>query len=199
VFSALTAAVGAADKVIELMRREPLLPPAGALAPPALEGRIELRNVRFSYPARPRHEVLKGLSLRVEPGEVIALVGPSGGGKSSVIKLLQRFYEPSAGEVLLDGRPVGAYDPKWLVRGGGRGVVVCSHKRFSKELHLYLRTHTYISHSKPTLNHKNKFNSAAAWRSSARSRCCSRARSAATFCTASRPTTPPARRRPTPT
>jgi ABC-type multidrug transport system fused ATPase/permease subunit len=49
-------------------------------------------------------------------GEVVALVGPSGGGKSTIIKLLERFYLPSAGRVLVDGRDLGLYDPKWLRR-----------------------------------------------------------------------------------
>lgn len=58
-------------------------------------------------------------------GEVVALVGPSGGGKSSIIKLLQRFYEPQGGTVLIDGRAVGDYDPKWLVSAGFCVWIVC--------------------------------------------------------------------------
>ncbi|KAL6777216.1 hypothetical protein ACKKBF_B20615 [Auxenochlorella protothecoides x Auxenochlorella symbiontica] len=116
VFSALAAAVGAADKVVELMLRPPRVPPAGRAAPPRLAGRLALRDVRFAYPARPAHPVLTGLSLSVEPGEVVALVGPSGGGKSSVVKLVERLYLPSAGAVTLDGLDVGAYDAKWLKR-----------------------------------------------------------------------------------
>jgi ABC-type multidrug transport system fused ATPase/permease subunit len=68
VFSALTAAVGAADQVVELMNRTPDLPPAGSLAPAALEGRIDFRGVVFAYPARPRHTVLNELSFGVRPG-----------------------------------------------------------------------------------------------------------------------------------
>lgn len=63
--------------------------------------------------------MLKGLSLHVEAGEVLALVGPSGGGKSSVVKLIQRFYIPESGRVLVDGRDVGSYDPEWLRCGRG--------------------------------------------------------------------------------
>lgn len=116
VFSALSAAVGAADKVIELMHRRPAIPPPGTLAPPAFTGRIELRNVNFSYPSRPEASVLSDFSLTVEPGEVVALVGPSGGGKSSIVKLVERFYLPTAGGVFIDGRDVGQYDPGWLRR-----------------------------------------------------------------------------------
>lgn len=116
VFSALSAAVGAADKVIELMHRRPAIPAPGTLAPPAFTGRIELRNVNFSYPSRPETTVLSNFSLTVEPGEVVALVGPSGGGKSSIVKLVERFYLPTAGGVYIDGKDVGQYDPGWLRR-----------------------------------------------------------------------------------
>ncbi|KAL6751648.1 hypothetical protein V8C86DRAFT_2773879 [Haematococcus lacustris] len=116
VFSALTGAVGAADKVLELMHRAPLVGAGGSLVPAQFEGRIELRDVHFAYPARPHAKVLSGLSLTVAPGEVVALVGPSGGGKSSIVKLVERFYLPQSGEVLLDGQDVGRYHPKWLRR-----------------------------------------------------------------------------------
>ncbi|GIL89047.1 hypothetical protein Vretimale_16209 [Volvox reticuliferus] len=116
VFSALTAAVGAADKVVELMRRQPAIPPGGHLVLPSLEGRVEVQEVVFQYPARPDVQVLNGLSLVAHPGEVVALVGPSGGGKSSVIKLLERFYLPSSGRIVIDGHDLGQFNPKWLRR-----------------------------------------------------------------------------------
>ena len=71
---------------------------------------------RFTYPARPESEVLRGISFRAAPGEVVALVGPSGSGKSSALALLQNFYAPSRGAVLLDGRPVTARSHAWLHR-----------------------------------------------------------------------------------
>ncbi|KAG7669825.1 hypothetical protein Ndes2437B_g06013 [Nannochloris sp. 'desiccata'] len=116
VFSALSAAVGAADKVVELMHRRPEIPPAGKLTPPQFFGRVELCDVHFAYPSRPLATVLSRFSLSVEPGEVVALVGPSGGGKSSIVKLVERFYLPTSGTVLIDGRDVGAYEPGWLRR-----------------------------------------------------------------------------------
>ncbi|KAJ9509930.1 hypothetical protein QJQ45_011470 [Haematococcus lacustris] len=106
VFSALTGAVGAADKVLELMHRAPLVGAGGSLVPAQFEGRIELRDVHFAYPARPHAKVLSGLSLTVAPGEVVALVGPSGGGKSSIVKLVERFYLPQVpGHGLLTHAP----------------------------------------------------------------------------------------------
>lgn len=70
VFSAFAAALGAADKVIELIQREPKMPDAGSLQPPSFSGRLELQDVSFSYPSRPNSRVLDGISLRVNPGEV---------------------------------------------------------------------------------------------------------------------------------
>lgn len=70
VFSAFAAALGAADKVIELIQRLPKLPAAGSLRPPTFCGRLELQDVDFSYPSRPSARVLSAISLRVNPGEV---------------------------------------------------------------------------------------------------------------------------------
>ena len=71
-FSSLTAAVGAADKVVELMQQKPAIPAQGALQPADFAGTVELDSVAFSYPARPETSVLNGLSLKVNPGEVSA-------------------------------------------------------------------------------------------------------------------------------
>jgi ATP-binding cassette subfamily B (MDR/TAP) protein 9 len=117
VFSALASAVGAAAKVVELLRRRPEMPPPGTVAPATpLEGRVELRGVHFAYPSRPSAPVLKGLDVSIEPGGTLALVGPSGGGKSSVLKLVQRLYVPSRGAVLLDGRDIGCFSERFLRR-----------------------------------------------------------------------------------
>ena len=72
----------------------------------AIEGRVEFRDVRFTYPARADAEVLKGLNLTVEPGKTMALVGSSGCGKSTIIALLERYYEPTGGNILVDGMPI---------------------------------------------------------------------------------------------
>jgi len=67
-----------------------------------LSGKVELQDVRFTYPGRPDHRVLRGVSLAAKPGQFIALVGASGSGKSTVMQLLERFYDPTSGGVLVD-------------------------------------------------------------------------------------------------
>ncbi|KAG0129075.1 P-loop containing nucleoside triphosphate hydrolase protein [Tuber indicum] len=73
---------------------------------PEMEGNIELRDVHFRYPTRPEQPVLRGLDLVVKPGQYVALVGPSGCGKSTTISLIERFYNPLAGGVYVDGREI---------------------------------------------------------------------------------------------
>ncbi|KUI59559.1 Leptomycin B resistance protein pmd1 [Cytospora mali] len=74
----------------------------------AIRGTIEFRDVHFRYPTRPDVPVLKGLNLQVQPGQYIALVGPSGCGKSTTIALLERFYNPLAGGIFVDGREISS-------------------------------------------------------------------------------------------
>jgi len=135
IFSSLTQAVGAADKVFELMYRKrrgrsqsSSLAFSGGLGeqnlvekvrtsglePNIFRGEISLQNVSLAYPSRPNKIVLNGMSLSVPPGSIVALVGPSGGGKSSVISLVQHLYEQSSGKVLLDDVEVHEYAPCWL-------------------------------------------------------------------------------------
>jgi ATP-binding cassette subfamily B protein len=73
-----------------------------------------LEHVRFAYPSRPDRPALDDVSLAVEPGETVALVGPSGAGKTSLFQLLLRFYDPQSGRVTLDGVDVAALDPAAL-------------------------------------------------------------------------------------
>jgi ATP-binding cassette subfamily B protein len=75
-----------------------------------IEGRIEYDRVEFEYPTRPDVRVLKGISLRADAGEKIALVGYSGAGKSTIVQLLMRYYAASGGQIRVDGRPIESYD-----------------------------------------------------------------------------------------
>ncbi|XP_053483257.1 bile salt export pump-like isoform X3 [Ictalurus furcatus] len=68
-------------------------------------GRIEFKNCRFTYPSRPNIQVLRGLEVEVSPGQTLAFVGSSGCGKSTIVQLLERFYDPDQGQVLIDGHP----------------------------------------------------------------------------------------------
>ena len=82
--------------------------------PGTVVGKLELRAVRFAYPARPDAPVYRGLDLTIEAGQTVALVGPSGAGKSTAVQLLERFYDPDEGAVLLDGRDVRELNVAWL-------------------------------------------------------------------------------------
>ncbi|KAJ8354558.1 hypothetical protein SKAU_G00221250 [Synaphobranchus kaupii] len=109
-------AIGASEKIFEYVDRKPQVPPDGSLAPETLKGHLQFKNVTFAYPKRPETAVLKGFSLKLKPGEVTALVGPSGGGKSTCVSLLERFYQPQEGEILLDGKPLDSYQNQYLHR-----------------------------------------------------------------------------------
>jgi len=93
-------------------RRQRLL----GLRPEDPRGEIELDTVELYYPARPNRRILDGLSLKIEAGSIVALVGKSGGGKSSIMSLIQHLYEQSNGKVLIDGYEVHQLSPEWLSR-----------------------------------------------------------------------------------
>ena len=75
---------------------------------------MQVKEVKFTYPARPDVEVLKGLTIGVEPGQSLALVGPSGCGKSTVVSLIERFYDPSSGSLLLEEQDLRDLNIRWL-------------------------------------------------------------------------------------
>ncbi len=109
----LMKAIGASERVFALMDRKPQVA-SGARNLPQIKGHIALEDVHFAYPSRPDAPVLAGLQLELRPGEVVALVGPSGGGKSTVAALLSRFYDPQQGRIVLDGVDYRELKPDWL-------------------------------------------------------------------------------------
>jgi ATP-binding cassette subfamily B protein len=109
-------ALGAAERVFEILDRAPAIAPTGGAQPLRSQGRVEFQGVHFAYPARADMPVLQGIALALAEGEVVALVGPSGAGKSTIAALLARFYDPTAGRILLDGRDLRDLDPQWLRR-----------------------------------------------------------------------------------
>ena len=79
-----------------------------------MSGAVTVRDVQFSYPARPDIQVLKGLSLSLSSGKTLALVGPSGCGKSTVVSLIERFYDPSAGSLTFESFDLRDLNLQWL-------------------------------------------------------------------------------------
>ncbi|HET7409364.1 MAG TPA: ABC transporter transmembrane domain-containing protein, partial [Paracoccaceae bacterium] len=110
VWGELQRAAGATERLAELLEvRDPVADPAEPLPPaePA-RGRVEFDGVTFAYGSRPDVSALRDVALTIEPGETVALVGPSGAGKTTILQLLLRFYDPASGEVRLDGVPIDA-------------------------------------------------------------------------------------------
>ena len=108
IFGELQRAAGATERLVELLHAEdtvndPLAP--SKLAEP-VKGEIEFGDVHFAYPSRPGIAALDGVNLKIEPGETIAVVGPSGAGKTTIIQLIQRFYDPDSGTISIDGTPI---------------------------------------------------------------------------------------------
>ncbi|MGR3758642.1 ABC transporter transmembrane domain-containing protein [Roseobacteraceae bacterium NS-SX3] len=110
IWSELQRAAGATERLVELLHAEDSVqdPDGPQQLPEPVKGEISFENVSFRYPARPDAPALQDVSLRVSPGETVAFVGPSGAGKTTVIQLIQRFYDPNEGAVKLDGVPLDA-------------------------------------------------------------------------------------------
>ena len=132
VYGDLQRAAGATERLIELLNVESLITapaspsapstqatateakPAATKASTAANTELQLNQIGFNYPSRPDTPALQELSLTIEKGKSLALVGPSGAGKSTVFELLQRFYDPQAGEILLDGQDIRQLSPQHL-------------------------------------------------------------------------------------
>lgn len=109
-------AAGATERLLELLDAQPQIAvpnPANPLPSP-VRGEVSFRAVSFAYPSRPDNRVLDHLDITIQPGERVALVGPSGAGKTSLLKLLLRFYDPQQGEVCLDGVRLDSLEPQAL-------------------------------------------------------------------------------------
>ncbi|CAG7900724.1 unnamed protein product [Brassica rapa] len=114
--TSFAAGQAAAYKMFETIKRKPVIDSLDLKGKVLedIQGEIELRDVCFSYPARPREEVFGGFSLMIPSGKTTALVGESGSGKSTVISLIERFYDPSSGQVLIDGVDLKEFQLKWI-------------------------------------------------------------------------------------
>jgi len=104
IWSELQRASGATERLVELLRTEDTVkdPANPQTLPEPVEGRLTFENVTFAYPSRPNTLALDNVSLTISPGETVAFVGPSGAGKTTIIQMLLRFYDPASGRILLD-------------------------------------------------------------------------------------------------
>ncbi|CAE5956347.1 unnamed protein product [Arabidopsis arenosa] len=114
--TAFAAGQAAAYKMFETIKRKPLIDAydVNGKVLEDIRGDIELKDVHFSYPARPDEDIFNGFSLFIPSGATAALVGESGSGKSTVISLIERFYDPKAGEILIDGVNLKEFQLKWI-------------------------------------------------------------------------------------
>ncbi|XP_070567625.1 ATP-dependent translocase ABCB1-like isoform X2 [Ptychodera flava] len=106
----------AANNIFELLDREPEIDSSSTdgLQPEVCNSEVQFHTIKFRYPTRPDVPVLRGFDMKVSPGQRVALVGSSGCGKSTAIQLTERFYDPLAGEVTLDGNDLTALNIQWL-------------------------------------------------------------------------------------
>ncbi|KAK8841873.1 hypothetical protein M9Y10_026825 [Tritrichomonas musculus] len=106
-------AITSGARILKLTSKEPSIPFEGGKKIENFKGHIEFKNVSFKYPTRDVY-VLRNVSFEVKPGEMAALVGHSGSGKSTCVQLLERYYDAEGGVVLLDGEDIREIDPRWL-------------------------------------------------------------------------------------
>jgi len=116
----IITALNPLGRICDMLNSKPKIEPVPSapmkLRPERFEGQIQFINVEFTFPSEPHKPILNRLSFSVNPGEKVAFVGSTGCGKSTSIKLIERFYAPTAGTILLDGRPIDTYDVHHLRR-----------------------------------------------------------------------------------
>lgn len=110
IYAQIQKTIGASERLIEILGEDSEVDVEIAHSPKAFQGDIKFQNIKFSYPARPDVMVLKNVSLEVRAGKKIALVGYSGAGKSTIVQLLMRFYEPQTGNILVDNQNINGFD-----------------------------------------------------------------------------------------
>ncbi|MFP7671830.1 ABC transporter transmembrane domain-containing protein [Marivita sp. S0852] len=110
IFGELQRAAGATERLVELLNTQDTVndPELAVVLPDPVRGEITFDDVHFAYPSRPDIAALDGVSLNIAPGETVAVVGPSGAGKTTIIQLIQRFYDPDSGSVCIDGTRIDA-------------------------------------------------------------------------------------------
>ncbi|MHA8076230.1 ABC transporter ATP-binding protein [Aquirufa sp. TARAVU-A1A] len=110
IYAQLQKTIGSSDRILEILQDPSEIDLVSQTSSKAIEfGKISIEDLHFSYPSRPSVEILKGISIDIEPGQKIAIVGTSGTGKSTLAQLMMRFYEPNAGQIKLNGRSIQEY------------------------------------------------------------------------------------------
>lgn len=117
IFDEMNDAMIYSESFFEILNAENQVENSGTYHPEKITGKFELKNVDFTYPNGT--QALFGVNMKIEPNQITALVGLSGAGKSTIINLLDKFYEPTKGEILLDGVPLKEYDTQFLRKNIG--------------------------------------------------------------------------------
>ena len=115
-YSELMKGVGAASRLFELQDRENPIPVTKGDPVKSARGPIRFNHVKFAYPTRPAVTIFQDLDFEIPQGKNVAIVGPSGGGKSTISSLLLRFYDPTGGQILVDGKDISTMNLKQLRR-----------------------------------------------------------------------------------
>ncbi|CAF0728544.1 unnamed protein product [Didymodactylos carnosus] len=114
IYTSMMSAAGASEAVFDYLDRKPKTLVGNNLQPDEFQGEIEFQQVSLNYPARPNEIALDNISFKIASGQICAFVGPSGSGKSTCINLLERFYDPGMGKILIDGHEIADFEHKYL-------------------------------------------------------------------------------------